>query len=85
MDANFVGQVGGFDAQLLQQIGEGDGADQPVYHQAHCAFFIVGADIDHAAGKTGVAHAGHGHQQLAGQITLIDALAIEHDISIPCN
>src|SRR3546814_4872913 len=34
------------DAELRQQVGEGDGADQAVDHQPHGAVGMMGADVD---------------------------------------
>jgi len=55
--------------ELLQQIREGDGADQAIDDQAHGAFLVVGADVDHGSCKARIGHARHGDQQLAGEIS----------------
>ena len=55
------------DADLLEQVLEGQAVDQPVDHQAHRAVGGVGAEIDDAAGEARVRHLRHGDQQLPGE------------------
>ena len=67
--------------ELHQQIGKFDIARRLVDDDAHGAFAGMRADIDHAAGKTLVAHRRHGDQHLAVEITargrLVGAFAAE--------
>ncbi len=56
------------DAELGQQVREGDRADQAVDHQAHGPVGVVGANVNDGPGESRIAHIGHRNQELAGQI-----------------
>ncbi len=52
---------------LLEQRGKRH-VDRLVDHDAERAFFVVLADIDQCMREMGIGHAGHGDQEMVGQI-----------------
>ncbi len=69
-------QVGGrHDLELHQKIRETDMRRRLIDDDAHRAFGRMGADVDHAASKTLVAHRRHRDQHLTVEIAALDRLA----------
>ena len=54
--------------ELHQEIREVEVGGRTVQHDAHRPFRRMGADIDHGPGEPVVRHAGHGNQELVGEI-----------------
>ena len=71
MDADIATSFRPVDAELGQQIGEGQRPHQAIHHQSHGAVGAMGADENHAAGKARISHGRHRDQQLAQQIAVV--------------
>ena len=67
-DLDLVVDDFGVDVELLQKVGESEGLDLAVYHQAHCTVGGVGTNIDDRAREAGVVHLRHGDQQLPRKV-----------------
>src|SRR5262249_34049056 len=50
------------------EFGEIDAAGGPIYHDAHRSLGGMGTKIDHRTFEAGIAHHGHGDQELAIEI-----------------
>jgi hypothetical protein len=78
MHADLLAAAVRADIELLQQFGEGEGADPAIDHQAHRTGRAVGAHIDHRARETGIAHLRHGDQKLPREIAFRPTLVRAH-------
>ena len=67
------------DFQLAKKLLEIDFVEKFIDHQAHGAFGIVGAQVDHRAFEAGVGHRRHGNQQLAFEISRLGRFLFHRD------
>ena len=77
-DANVFGGRTCRNIELRQQVREAERPHQPVDDQAHGPIGGVGTHVDDGAGEARVAHAGHRHQELAGDEAVVNN-ALAHD------
>ena len=70
MDSGRLAGPGGLDVELAQEVGKRKRFKRAIDHETHGAIRAVGAHVDHRLHKARILHAGHGDQQLPGEVRL---------------